>query len=73
MTKDQIKNIKLAMIKKDLTVSKIADELNTRRDIISQLVNGLYFYPRYAAEIRQRYGIVIPDTRQPRRHAAKAA
>ena len=73
MTREQIKQIKMAMIEQDLSVTQIAKQLNTRRDMISQLINGHYYYPRYAEEIKQRYGIVIPDTRRPRFEPAKAA
>ena len=73
MTKEQIQQIKIAIIRRGLTVTKIAEELGTRRDIISQLVNGLYYYPRYAQEMKTRYGITIPDTRKPRRQKAIVA
>ena len=69
----QFKRVRKQMIDKDLTTGKIADDLGVRRDVISQLINGLYYYPRHAEAIRQRYGIVIPDTRKPRHQRVKAA
>lgn len=73
MNAEQIKQIKIQMLLKDLTTAKIAEELGARRDIISQLINGHYYYPRYAKEIAARYGIFIPDTRNSRRQLNKAA
>jgi hypothetical protein len=62
------------MIDLDLTSGIIAEELGTTTVIISQLVNGHNYYPRYASEIFTRYGILIPDTRELRRQpVAKAA
>lgn len=62
------------MIDMDLTSGIIAEELETSVVMISQLVNGHNYYPRYAAEMEKRYGIFIPDTRDLRRRQfARAA
>lgn len=68
-----LKEAQKAMIDKDLSTGRIAEDLGARPDVISQLINGHYYYPRYAAEILRRYGILIPDTRVHRRPVAKAA
>ena len=61
------------MLKKNLTTKSIADALGTTVVMISQLVNGHYYYPRYAQEIERRYGIHIPDSRRLRRARQQAA
>ena len=70
----QLKDARKRMIDLDLTSGTIADELGTSTVIISQLVNGHNYYPRYARELWNRYQILIPDTRDLRRGPlAKAA
>jgi hypothetical protein len=70
----QLKQARKQMIDLDLTSGTIADELGTSVTMISQLVNGHNYYPRFADEIFRRWGILIPDTRELRRsHLAKAA
>lgn len=69
----QLKAARKRMIDLDLTSGSLADELNTSVTIISQLVNGHNYYPRYAEALRTKYGIFIPDTRELRRPVAKAA
>ena len=69
----QLKEVRKRMIDLDLTSRSLAVELNTSITIISQLVNGHNYYPRYAKQLRERYGIVIPDTRVLRRSIARAA
>jgi hypothetical protein len=70
----QLKDARKRMIDLDLTAGMIAQQLGTSNVIISQLVNGHNYYPRYAMEIFNLYGICIPDTRENRRRQiAKAA
>lgn len=70
----QLKEARKRMIDLDLTSRRIADELGTSVVIISQLVNGHRYYPRYARELWRRYQIALPDTRDLRRSPlAKAA
>lgn len=69
----QLKEAQKAMIDKDLSTGQIAADLGARPDVISQLINGHYYYPRHAAEMLRRYGILIPDTRDLRRPIRKAA
>jgi hypothetical protein len=70
----QLKKARKQMIDLDLTSGRIADELGTSVTMISQLVNGHNYYPRFANEIQLRWGIFIPDTRELRRPSlAKAA
>jgi hypothetical protein len=63
LQRKQLKEARMAMIQKDLTSGKIAEELGTSVSIISQLIHGHNYYPRYAKAIFERYGIFIPDTR----------
>jgi hypothetical protein len=70
----QLKDAQKKMIDLDLTSGEIADELGASAVVISQLVNGHRYYPRWADELRRRYGILVPDTRDLRRGPlAKAA
>jgi len=72
MTRLQLKQLKEArkrMIDLDLSSGQIAEELGTSQVMISQLVHGHYYYPRYADELMRRYRIFIPDTRDLRRAA----
>lgn len=57
------------MIDLDLTTGQIAEDLGTSPSIVSQLIHGHYYYPSYAKELMDRYGIFIPDTRELRRAA----
>lgn len=52
--------IKVEIAKRGLTQKQIADEIGTRQDMISQLVNGYAYFPRIAKAIEERYGIKIP-------------
>lgn len=61
------------MIDLDLTSGMIADDLGTSVVMISQLMNGHNYYPRYAEQVYHRYGIFIPDTRDLRRKPVKHA
>lgn len=65
----QLKEARKTMIDKNLTSGRIAEELGTSVTIISQLIHGHNYYPRWAEALRRRYGIVIPDTRELKRAA----
>lgn len=52
--------IKVEIAKRGLTQKQIAEELGTRQDMISQLVNGYAYFPRIAQAIKEKYGITIP-------------
>lgn len=62
-----LKEARKRMIDLDLTSGMIAEDLGVSAVMISQLVNGHNYYPRYAAELKRRYGIYIPDSRDLRR------
>lgn len=69
MTANQIK---AKLYEQDKNVKTVAEELGTSSTIISQLINGHNFYPRYAREMRERYGVVIHDFRRRRRQPKTA-
>lgn len=72
MTPNQRKQLKEArkrMIDLNISSGKIAEELGTSTAMISQLIHGSHYYPRYADELRRRYQIHIPDTRELKRAA----
>lgn len=58
--------IKVEIAKRGLTQKQIADEIGTRPDMISQLVNGYAYFPRIAEAIRKKFGIVIPPPKSKR-------
>lgn len=60
----QMKEARKRMIDLDLSTSQIAEALGLNPVMVSQLIHGHYYYPRYAAEINKRYGIFIPDPRE---------
>jgi DNA-binding CsgD family transcriptional regulator len=66
------KEIKIHLLKNDLTVKQIAEELGVRRDMVSQQINGHYDYPSLRRKLAERYGIVCPPLRT-KHIAAEAA
>lgn len=63
------KEIKIYLLRKDLTVGDIARDLGTRPDMVSQLFNQLRYYPTLAKRIEKRYGIVCLRPRRERKAA----
>lgn len=60
----QLKEARKRMIDLDLSTGQIARSLGINPDMVSQMIHGHYYYPRYANEMYERYRILIPDPRE---------
>ncbi|MBX7170169.1 MAG: helix-turn-helix transcriptional regulator [Pyrinomonadaceae bacterium] len=52
--------IKVEIAKRGLTQKQMAEEIGTRPDTLSRLINGFAYFPLIAKAIEDRYGIIIP-------------
>lgn len=54
------KEAKIALIKKDMSVTELADEIGISRCYVSRVVNGSAFAPEIAERVSKALDITIP-------------
>lgn len=65
--------IKILLLKKGMSIQQLADAIGSRRDMVSQMINGLRYFPSLAPKLRS-FGIRVErPVRMKRRAARKAA